>query len=154
RSPDVPRHAPRTLMTVALYEILCQAYAQVNSIGYREKTGRSASVRYLASLTLTYPSGSIAEERDRFEKQAKKAALIFHLTSGRHQKAPPHVTLGLDEASAVHLTYLWSEVRPLDAKAALWFNLAGREVVQAAAPAVAPRPPRSPRPGEPPPPPP
>ena len=154
RSIDLPRHAPQTLMIVALYEILCQAYGQINSIGYREKTGRSASVRYLASLTLTYPSGSIADERERFEKQAKKAALIFHMTIGRNQKAPPQVTLGLDEASAVHLAYLWSEVRSLDSKAALWFNLAGREVVQSATPAAAPRAPRAPRPGEPLPPPP
>ena len=34
--PPSPRHAPCSLMTAAVYELLCQAYSFVNSSGYRQ----------------------------------------------------------------------------------------------------------------------
>ncbi len=36
--PVKPIHAPRCLMTTAIYELLCQAHTYVNSIGYRSRT--------------------------------------------------------------------------------------------------------------------
>ena len=38
-APLKPRHAPRAMMTAALYEMLCQAYAYVNSAAYRAASG-------------------------------------------------------------------------------------------------------------------
>jgi len=103
-SPAKPRHAPRVLMVAALYELLCQAYAHINSRAYRRATGGASRPRKLRSLTLTYPSGMIVQERERLRKQAEKAALVFHKTLGRQQETPPVVSLGIEEGGAVHLT--------------------------------------------------
>lgn len=137
--PPFPRHPPRVLMVAALYELLCQAYTHINGLTYREKMARQNFTGYLASLTLTYPSGMIAEERRRYDAQARKAAAIFHRTLGRHQPAAPVVNLSLDEASAVHLAYIWSEVKPLPLQARAWFDLVARTPL-AATPGADPQP--------------
>jgi hypothetical protein len=136
-SPAKPRHAPRTLMVAALYELICQAYAYINSRAYRRATGGASRPRKLRSITLTYPTGMIVQERERLCKQAEKAAAMFHKTLGKHQGAAPLVSLGIDEASAVHLTYIWSELRMLGQDPKLWFSLVGRERAPAGATAAA-----------------
>ena len=45
--------------------------------------------------------------------QAEKAIRLFALNLGRHQRHRRDLTFSLDEASAVHLTYIWSELRML-----------------------------------------
>lgn len=120
--PIKPRHAPRTMMVTALYEMLCQAYSYVNSLAYRTATGDPSRTREIRSLTLTYPSGMFQPERERFQKQAQKAINIFAQTLGQQQRAKPSLTLSLDEASAVHLTYIWSELKMLGQDPRLWFS--------------------------------
>ena len=120
-TPLKPRHAPRVLMTAALYEMLCQAYTYVNSIAYRNASGDSGRTREIRTLTLTYPSGMIQEEYQRFKAQARKAVRIFAKTLGKNQRVMPEVNLNIDEASAVHLTYIWSEMRMLGQDPRLWF---------------------------------
>jgi len=120
--PVKPRHAPRVLMTAALYELLCQAYQYVNSLAYRTATGDPARAREIRSLTLTYPSGSFQPERERFRHQAQKAIEIFSRSVGKFQRVKPALTLSLDEASAVHLTYIWSELSMLGHDPRLWFS--------------------------------
>ncbi|MBI5760752.1 MAG: virulence factor SrfB [Planctomycetales bacterium] len=125
-SPMRPQHAPRSLMVAALYEILCQAYAYVNSVGYREMAGETGRPRELRSLVFTFPSGMIPQERARFQQQAQKAIDIFHATLGRTQRMKPTLMMQVDEASAVHLTYIWSELQTLERNAPLWFSLVSR----------------------------
>lgn len=119
--PIKPRHAPRTLMTAAIYEMLCQAYTFVNSHGYRSKAGEAGRTREIRTLTLSFPSGMIQDERQRFFAQAQKAIRIFSMTLGKNQKVLPELNLSIDEASAVHLTYIWSELRMLGQDPRLWF---------------------------------
>lgn len=142
-APIRPRHAPRTLMVAALYELLCQAYTSINSTAYRLAAGDEARPRLLRSLTLTYPSGMVSEERTRLAIQARKAARIFHRTLGRNQPHEPHVTLEIDEASAVHITYIWSELQMTGLDPGLWFSLVGRDE-ESAAPKAAEAPPPAP----------
>jgi hypothetical protein len=104
-------HVPRSLMVVALYELLAQVYSHVNSIPYRTKTGERNLPRRIATLTLSYPSGMVYEERQRFEKQARKAARIFAWTLGQHQGPEPEVHLTVDEATAAQLSYVWGELQ-------------------------------------------
>jgi hypothetical protein len=154
-APLAPRHAPRVLMVGALYEMLCQAFTFVNSPPYQRLTGDAGRMRVLDSLTLTFPSGMIAPERAQLQSQAEKAIAIFMQTVGRNQSrtmqllpqltAPlepselrtpellPQLKLSIDEASSVHLTYLWSESRKLGGKPGLWFSVMGHTP-----PAVAP----------------
>ena len=121
-APLKPRYAPRAMMTAALYELLCQAYSYVNSPAYRNKSGESGRTREIRTLTLSYPSGMILEERKRFEAQGNKAISIFAATLGKNQRVRPELNLGIDEASAVHLSYIWSELRMLGQDPRLWFS--------------------------------
>jgi hypothetical protein len=123
-SPPKPRHAPRAMMTAAMYELLCQAFAYVNSVAYRSATGQASRPRRLRSVTLTYPTGMLVVERDRLLKQATKAAKIFAATAGRVHREPA-VELGVDEASAVGLAYAWGELTALGRDPRLWLSLAG-----------------------------
>jgi hypothetical protein len=121
-SPVKPRHAPRCMMTAALYELLCQAHSHVNSPAYRNAAGDAGRSREIRSLTLTYPSGMIQEEQKRFRAQAQKAINIFAATLGKSQRIKPELNLSIDEASAVHLTYIWSELWMLGQDPRLWFS--------------------------------
>ncbi|MEQ8786976.1 MAG: virulence factor SrfB [Pirellulaceae bacterium] len=124
--PIKPQHAPRTLMTAAIYELLCQTFLHINSLGYRSHTSDEARARELRSLTMTFPTGMFQPERERFAQQAQKAIEIFARTLGKHQKAKPTLTFSIDEASAVHLTYIWSELRMLGQDPGLWFGTLAR----------------------------
>jgi hypothetical protein len=126
-SPIKPTHAPRVLMMGAMYEILVQAYGYTNSPTYRRTVGEPHRMRRLRSVTLTYPSGMILTEREELQRQARKAVYLFHQTAGRSQDLLPEFNLSIDEASAVHLTYMWSEIQKLGKKPSLWFQLMGRE---------------------------
>jgi len=121
-TPLKPRHSPRSLMTGAIYELLTQAYTYVNSIAYRMQSGDAGRAREIRTLTLTYPSGMIYEEKERLQKQVQKAIEIFSMTLGRHQHVKPLLNLSIDEASAVHLTYIWSELRLLGQDPRIWFD--------------------------------
>jgi hypothetical protein len=121
-SPLKPRHAPRVLMTAALHELLCQAYTYVNSPAYRNSSGEAGRAREIRTLTLSYPSGMIQEEQHRLAAQGNKAINIFYATLGKNQRCKPELNLGIDEASACHLTYIWSELRMLGQDPRLWFT--------------------------------
>ncbi len=119
--PVKPRHAPRSLMVTAIYEMISQAYTYVNSVGYRSSTSDPARSREIRSLTMTFPTGMFQEERDRFRAQCAKAIKMFSGTLGKHQKNIPDLSFSIDEASAVHLTYIWSELQMLGQDPRLWF---------------------------------
>jgi hypothetical protein len=121
-APLKPRHAPRVLMTAALYEMLTQTYTYVNSMAYRNASGEAGRAREIRTLTLSYPSGMIQEEQRRLAAQGNKAINIFAATLGKNQRCKPELNLGIDEASAVHLTYIWSEMRMLGQDPRLWFS--------------------------------
>jgi hypothetical protein len=138
--PLKPRHAPRLMMVAALYELLSQAYTYVNSTAYRTLTGNPERHREIRSLSLSYPSGMIQQERERFQRQVEKAVALFAATLGRSQSRPPVAALSIDEASAVHLTYIWSELQLLNRDVRLWFQCVGRQralPAEEAAPAAA-----------------
>lgn len=148
--PLKPRHAPRALMIAAIYELISQAYGYVNSPAYRTLMGDPRRHREICSLSLSFPSGMIQQERDRYQKQVQKAVDLFAISIGRMQTHRPVVSLAIDEASAVHLTYIWSELQMLNRDVRLWFQCVGRERLAtkgsdgaAAAPVAAVRPPVS-----------
>ncbi|TVS11825.1 MAG: hypothetical protein EA424_23310, partial [Planctomycetaceae bacterium] len=125
--PTKPVHAPRCLMTAAIYELLCQAFEYVNSYGYRSRTDDSARTREIHSLTMTFPSGMFQDEKERFQLQCQKAIAIYARTVGKYQRVRPQLTFSIDEASAVHLTYIWAELRMLGQDPRLWFAALARD---------------------------
>lgn len=124
--PLKPRHAPRVMMVAAIYEMLSQAYCYVNSPAYRALLGDPQRHREIHGLSLSYPSGMIQQERERFQKQVEKAVELFSCSIGRTQSHRPVAKLTIDEASAVHLTYIWSELQMLNRDVRLWFQCVGR----------------------------
>ncbi len=133
-APLKPRHAPRALMTAALHEILCQAYGYVNSMAYRAATGDTGRPREIRTLTLTFPSGMIQEEQKRLRAQAQKAINVFSMTLGKNQRVKPELNLSIDEASAVHLAFIWSELSMLGQDPRLWFAAMHQDRGQTKAP--------------------
>ena len=125
--PVKPIHAPRCLMSTAIYELLCQAHTYVNSVGYRSRTEDPARTREIHSLTMTFPSGMFQPEKERYVKQCQKAINIFARTLGKYQRVKPTLTFSIDEASAVHLTYIWAELRMLGQDPRLWFSALARD---------------------------
>ncbi len=121
-TPLKPRHAPRCMMTAAIYELLTQAYGYVNSMAYRSASGDAGRTREIRTITLSYPSGMIVAERQRLAAQVNKAINVFSRTLGKNQGVEPELNLNIDEASAVHLTYIWSEMRMLGQDPRLWFR--------------------------------
>lgn len=121
--PIKPRYAPRTLMTAALYELLCQAFCFANSPRDPTCAGDANRSREIRSLSLTYPSGMFHEEREAWRAEAQRAIQIFQQTLGKRQTRPMTLHFGIDEASAVHLAYLWSELQQLGQDPRLWFSL-------------------------------
>ena len=121
-TPLKPRHAPRCMMIAAIYELLCQGYSYVNSEPYRNATGDAGRTREIRTISMSHPSGMIQEEQKRLAAQANKAINIFAMTLGKNQRAKPELNLTIDEASAVHLTYIWSELRMLGQDPQLWFS--------------------------------
>ncbi len=89
-NPIKPRHAPRSLMTAALYEMIAQAYSHLNSVGYRQLLGNPGRARELRGVALTFPSGMIPQERERFRIQAQKAVDVFFATLGRCATSQAH----------------------------------------------------------------
>jgi hypothetical protein len=120
-TPPLTQHVPRSFMVAALYEILAQAYAYVNSDTYLDNAGSRDRPRRIRTLALSYPSGMVYEERERYRLQASKAARIFSWTVGRGQSPPfkadvpeanaPEVAMTIDEASAAQLSYVWSALK-------------------------------------------
>ena len=133
--PLKPRHAPRVMMVAAIYEMLSQAYCYVNSPAYRALLGDPQRHREIHGLSLSFPSGMIQQERERFQKQIEKAVDLFACSIGRTQSHRPVATLSIDEASAVHLTYIWSELQMVNRDVRLWFQCVGRARPEATPPA-------------------
>ncbi|HEX4132753.1 MAG TPA: virulence factor SrfB [Pirellulales bacterium] len=138
--PAKPRHPPRVLMAAALYELLCQAYCFANSPRYRMRAGDAGRARELRSLSLSFPSGMFQAERECWQAQAERAIQIFQRTLGKRQRRGVALHFGIDEASAVHLAYLWSELQILGQDARLWFSLLGRHEPSIARPSQTPSP--------------
>ena len=87
RDPAQAAARPATLMTAALYEMLCQAYTYVNSMAYRNASGdgrtRPRNPHPHAQLSQRHDPGGAAT---RCKAQGSKAIKIFAKTLGKSQR--------------------------------------------------------------------
>jgi len=120
QTPADPRYAPRAMMMFALVEILCQAYAQINSAEYRMYQGKEGNPRVLEHVVLTYPSAMRAEERHIYEALVQSAVLLTcHMLNIRADLRPNYNPqtqqftpfLFVDEALAAQMVFLFQEVQ-------------------------------------------
>jgi hypothetical protein len=120
QTPADPRYAPRSMMLFALVEILCQAYAQINSASYRMYQGKEGNPRVLRNLVLTYPSAMRTEERGVYDALVRNAVLLTcHVLNIRADLRPNFNTqtqqydpfLFIDEALAAQMVFIYQEVQ-------------------------------------------
>jgi hypothetical protein len=120
QTPADPRYAPRAMMMFALVEILCQAYAQINSAEYRMYQGKEGNPRVLRNLVLTYPSAMRVEERHVYEALVRNAVLLAcHVLNIRQDLRPNWNAqtqqfdpfLFVDEALAAQMVFVYEEVQ-------------------------------------------
>ena len=120
QTPADPRYAPRAMMMFALVEILCQAYAQINSAEYRMYQGKEGNPRVLEHVVLTYPSAMRAEERHVYEALVRNAVLLTcHVLNIRPDLRPNYDPqtqqfrpfLFVDEALAAQMVFVFQEVQ-------------------------------------------
>ena len=120
QTPADPRYAPRAMMMFALVEILCQAYAQINSASYRMFQGKEGNPRVLRHLVLTYPSAMREEERRIYDALVRNAVILTcHVLNIRPDLRPnfnPQTNqfdpfLFVDEALAAQMVFVFQEVQ-------------------------------------------
>lgn len=119
QTPADPRYAPRSMMLFAIVEVLCQAYAQINSAQYRMYQGKEGNPRVLRHLVLTYPSAMREEERRVYETLVRNAVILTcHVLNIRPDLRPNFNAqtqqfdpfLFVDEALAAQMVYVFQEV--------------------------------------------
>jgi hypothetical protein len=120
QTPADPRYAPRSMMMFALVEILCQAYAQINSASYRTFQGKEGNPRVLRHLVLTYPSAMRDEERKVYDALVRNAVILTcHVLNIRADLRPNFNAqtnnfdpfLFVDEALAAQMVFVYQEVQ-------------------------------------------
>ena len=118
-TPADPRYAPRAMMLFALVEILQQAYAQINSAGYRTFQGREGLPRVLEHLVLTFPSAMRPEEIEVYEQLVRNAVILtcayLNVRPEHRPNVDPHGKgfarfLVVDEAMAAQMVYVYQEI--------------------------------------------
>jgi hypothetical protein len=127
KHPSFPR---RDTVVWAALHILEQAYRQITSSGYR-RLNKQSLPRRLRSVSVTYPSGWIAEEREAYQKLWQRALDIFMISrfpeSYYNDSArKPRLNMDLDEAVASQLPFVYSEIKRLGNKGENWISLFGR----------------------------
>lgn len=129
--PAQPAYPRRSLMTMAIYELLCQAFQQINSIEYRLSTDSPMRKRILTDLVMSFPSNMSRAEVDRYQAQIDKAVRIFcdtHTMTDSHGNpaSPLRIRMVTDEGTAGQLSYVYSEIQALGS-AEQWLQAVGRK---------------------------
>lgn len=109
--PFEPCYPTSSLMTFLMLEILCHAYAQINSFTYRKSRGHRLAVRTLKNIVITTPCGMSVPERDLYTRRVNSAIDTYFHVNRLPEQNKPQIHLEFDEATAVQLTYLFGEVK-------------------------------------------
>ena len=123
RHPGFPR---RETMVWAALNILETAFREITSYKWREFDVRGIT-RRLKTVSLTFPSGWVADELRAYERAWNRAADIFALAHFPDAKAErPEVKLEVDEAVASQLPYVYSEIQNLRGDVSKWIETVGK----------------------------
>jgi hypothetical protein len=109
--PFEPCYPTGSMMTFLMLEILCHAYAQINSFSFRKSRGHRLAVRTLKNIVITTPCGMSLPERDLYTNRVASAIDTYFKVTGMPEQNKPKTHLEFDEATAVQLTYLFGEVK-------------------------------------------
>ena len=134
-APVTPQYPYRAMVILGLYELLSQAFRQINAIAYRERTSSPVRKRRLSHVVLSFPSAMCAHEKARYSRQVRKALGIFAHACLRDQGAMPELRLETDEGTAGQLAYVYGEVLACHT-GRTWIDLFGRATADGADKAV------------------
>lgn len=112
--PPMPSFPRRETMVWSALSIIEMAYREITSEDWRK--GNDIQIfRRLNSISLTYPSGWIGEEKRSFKEAWERAVNIFTLSHFENtpesiRKNRPQVILEVDEAVASQLPFVYSSI--------------------------------------------
>lgn len=114
-SADTLRFSRSSFFTFMLMEIISQALMMINNPGTRRKDREKDSPRRLRSIVMTIPSAMPIQEQRIIRSRAEAAIkLLWSLMQWGPDvpgaPAAPKVHASWDEASSVHLVYLYGEI--------------------------------------------
>ncbi len=109
------RFSRSSFFTFMLLEIISQAMMMINSPGTRRKDREKDSPRRLRSIVMTIPSATPVQEQRIIRSRTEAAIKLLWSLMGWDGGVPgappvPKVHTSWDEASSVHLVYLYGEI--------------------------------------------
>lgn len=114
-SAEMLRFSRSSFFTFMMLEILCQALLLINNPGSRRRNREKDSPRRLRNIVLTIPSATPVQEQRIIRSRAEAAIKLLWSLMGWDKSTPgtppiPQVHASWDEASSVHLVYLYGEI--------------------------------------------
>lgn len=114
-SADSLRFSRSSFFTFMVMEILTQAMMMINNPGVRRRDREKDSPRRLRRIILTIPSATPVQEQRIIRSRAHAAIKLLWSLMGWSDGVPgapcmPQVNTSWDEASSVHLVYLYGEI--------------------------------------------
>lgn len=112
---DSLRFSRSSFFTFMVLETLCQAMMMINSPGVRRRDREKDSPRRLRRIILTIPSATPVQEQRIIRSRTLAAIKLLWMLMGWDDSTPgapkmPQINTSWDEASSVHLVYLYGEI--------------------------------------------
>ncbi len=132
-SADMLRFSRSSFFTFMLVEIISQALMMINNPATRDKDREKDVPRRLRSIVLTIPSAMPVQEQRIIRRRTEAAIKLLWLLMGWTPEVPgapkmPALNTFWDEASSVHLVYLYGEItKKLGGNIQCLFDMLGRE---------------------------
>lgn len=114
-SAETLRFSRSSFFTFMLVEMISQALMMINNPGARRRDREKDAPRRLRSIVLTIPSATPIQEQRIIRSRAEAAISLLWSLMGWEADTPgaparPTIQASWDEASAVHLVYLYGEI--------------------------------------------
>lgn len=114
-SAEMLRFSRSSFFTFMMLEIIAQAQMMINNPGTRRRDREKDSPRRIRNIVLTIPSATPIQEQRIIRSRAEAAIKLFWSLMGWEKSTPgappvPKVHTSWDEASSVHLVYLYGEI--------------------------------------------
>lgn len=132
-SAEMLRFSRSSFFTFMLVEIISQALMMINNPGTRRKDREKDTPRRLRSIVMTIPSATPVQEQRIIRSRTEAAIKLLWSLMGWTAEVPgapkpPVLHTFWDEASSVHLVYLYGEVtQKLGGDIQRLFEVLGRE---------------------------
>lgn len=132
-SAEMLRFSRSSFFTFMMLEIVAQALMMINNPGSRRRDREKDSPRRLRNIVLTIPTATPVQEQRIIRSRAEAAIKLLWSLMGWDRTTPgappiPEIQTSWDEASSVHLVYLYGEItQKLGGNIRTLFDLMGRK---------------------------